>query len=72
MGASAPIGGRGQGVPRQGRMNRSKAQQQLAALAQAVREGKALTPEDYPVLWEPTHQSMPLWQLSGARIATEH
>ena len=53
-------------------MNRSEAQRQLSALAQAVREGKAVTPDDYPVLGERTDQDIPLWQLTGAHITSEN
>ena len=53
-------------------MNRHEAQQQLSAVAQAVREHKAVTPEEYPVLSKPTHQGMALWNLTGTQITMEN
>ena len=53
-------------------MNRRDAQQQLSELAQAVRDGKDITPEAYPVLSKPTHQGPPLWQLTATQITMEN
>ena len=53
-------------------MNRRDAQQQLSQLAQAVRDGKDITPEEYPVLSKPTHQGMALWQLTATQITMEN
>ncbi len=53
-------------------MKRSEAQQQLSIVAQVVRDGKALTPEEYPVLRARTHQGISLWWLTGAQITMEN
>ena len=45
-------------------MNRSEAQQQRDALAQAMRQGHILDPRDYPVLDVPTHAGLPLWRVN--------
>ena len=45
-------------------MNRSEAQQQLEALAHALREEHILDPRDYPVLDVPTHAGVPLWRIN--------
>ncbi len=53
-------------------MNRSEAQQQLAAVAQAVREHKAVTPGKYPVLRERTRRHILLWHFTGMQIPCEN
>ena len=49
-------------------MNRSEAQQQLAAVAQALREKRILDPRDYPILDVPTHQGIPLWRIKDLHL----
>jgi hypothetical protein len=53
-------------------MNRRDTQQQLSAVGQAVREGSAITPGNYPVLSKQTHQGDPLWQLTQTQITMEN
>ena len=49
-------------------MNRSEAQQQLEALAQAMRERRILDPRDYPILGAPTHKGLPLWRVNNLHL----
>ena len=53
-------------------MNRREAQQHLAAVAQAIREGKFLRSDDYPVLSIETRSGISLWEFSAARAVPEH
>ncbi len=53
-------------------MNRSEAQRQLTALAQAIRAGKVVTGDQYPVLCQRTERGILLWRLSGKRMTCEH
>ena len=52
-------------------MNRRDAQQQLSELAQAVRDGKVLKSDDYPVLSIETRSGISLWELSATRAIAE-
>ena len=49
-------------------MNRTEAQQQLVAVAQAMREGHILDPRIYPVLEICTRQRLPLWRVNGEHL----
>ena len=49
-------------------MNRTEAQQQLAAVAQALREGRMLDPRDYPILDVRTHEGLRLWRVKDLRL----
>ncbi len=49
-------------------MNRSEAQQQLAAVAQAMREGHILDSGTYPVLDIRTCEGLPLWRVNGDHL----
>ena len=49
-------------------MNRREAQQQLAAVAQAMREGHILDPRTYPVLEVATREDLPLWRVNGNHL----
>ena len=53
-------------------MKRHEAQQQLAAVAQAVREHKAVTPDKYPVLCQRTRRHLLLWHFTGMHTACEN
>ncbi len=52
-------------------MNRHEAQQQLTAVAHAIRQGDTITPERYPVLSRGVRSGGVLWQLSAALVTTE-
>ncbi len=49
-------------------MNRREAQQQLAAVAQALREDRMLDPRDYPILDVRTHEGVRLWRVKDLRL----
>ncbi len=53
-------------------MTREEAQQQLTALAQAIRAGKAATGNEFPVLCQQTERGILLWRLGGKHIACEN
>ncbi len=53
-------------------MTREEAQQQLMALAQAIRAGKAVTGDEFPVLCQQTEQGILLWRLSGKYTTHRH
>ncbi len=52
-------------------MNWIEAQQQLLAVAEALREGRIPDPRDYPILDAPTQAGQPLWQVTELHLFAE-